>query len=36
LQAKGYLKQDFLEAFGRYILISEIQALTAAPTKPTQ
>jgi len=36
LQAKGYLKQDFHEAFRRYIPSSEIEALKAASTKPTQ
>jgi len=36
LQAKGYLKQDFHEAFRRYIPNSEIEALKAASTKPTQ
>jgi len=36
LQAKGYLKQDFHEAFRRYIPISEVEALKAASNKPTQ
>ncbi len=36
LQAKGYLKQDFHEAFRRYIPSSEIEALKAASTNPTQ